>query len=131
MGRPEVHLYRIKLFNLGEQTLPMVLGDGAIRLSYRWFDPHTAQVVANGVRTYIQKNLEPGEILEMPMIVEYPLLEGPYTVQISLVQDFKDPKKIRWFHHPGTPESLEMTINLHGSHTLSPDSIIANNPNKP
>jgi hypothetical protein len=103
--------YRAAL-ELRDEALPLVAGEGCtldvrvenrggavwpwgdarpeIRLSYRWWRGHG--VAAEGLRTPLPAELEPGESALVPLALEAPGTPGRYRLAVDLVHEH-----VRWF----------------------------------
>ena len=83
----------LEVANLGDARWPW--GDGGrpeIRLSYRWRDPSGALVVADGLRTPLPADLDPGRSAIVPVHVAAPARPGTYRLELDLVHEH-----VRWF----------------------------------
>jgi hypothetical protein len=86
----EVRSLDVLVTNLGTVTWPAGDAHPEIRLTYRWW--RGGGVVAEGLRTPLPADLEPGVGALVPMVVRAPGEPGRYRLAVDLVHEH-----VRWF----------------------------------
>jgi predicted component of type VI protein secretion system len=90
----------VTIRNLSDQRWS-AKGPTSVRLSYHWRDWKTNKaVVWDGLRTYLVKDLAPGEEAQLSVKVEAPKEPGVYALELDLVAE-----RIGWFSKNGSPMS--------------------------
>ena len=84
-------LLQVKLTNRGAEAWPNG-GRHPVKLSYRWFTPEGHMVVADGVRSDLPDNLQPGCSVVTFMQVRAPSSPGKFCIAASPVQEY-----VAWF----------------------------------
>jgi hypothetical protein len=71
------------------------------RLGYRWFDLAGNKYnnePAIGLRTELPRDLAPGQVLDVGMVLRAPLIPGRYALKIDMVHE-----GVTWFEDTGQP----------------------------
>ena len=85
-------LLQVRLTNNGSETWPSS-GRNPVHLSYRWRLPESGEIlVADGLRTLLREDVQPGAGQISALQVRAPKEAGPYLLEISLVQE-----QVAWF----------------------------------
>lgn len=85
-------LLQVRLTNNGPETWPSS-GRNPVHLSYRWRLPESGEiVVADGLRTALRGDVQPGASQISALQVRAPKEAGLYLLEISLVQE-----QVAWF----------------------------------
>jgi len=84
-------LLQVKLTNHGQEAWP-AHGRYPVKLSYRWLTPDGQTLVADGLRTDLPGDLEPGASVVTFMHVRTPDMQGQFHLAASPVQEH-----VSWF----------------------------------
>lgn len=79
-------------FNIGEKNT----GKYITNIGYQWFDETGTNLIADGERTQLVKNVAPGEKIYQNMLIAKYNKSGRFILRISLVQE-----GVSWFHGVG------------------------------
>lgn len=85
----------VQITNTGKEVWSAVgIGSGTYRVaaSYRWLDSGGAAVIAEGERTLLPRDVQPGETVELRARVPAPTQPGSYRLLLTLVQE-----SVAWF----------------------------------
>lgn len=96
-GMPQIRIFDVEVTNQGNEPYALAQGVGAVRVSYHWLTPDGTTVIQDGLRTYLQTPLNPGQTRRVPLYVQFPATRGRHLLRISLVQE-----GVAWFYHHGT-----------------------------
>jgi hypothetical protein len=91
----EEYIFNLNIKNLGNQVYTMVDPDQKypIGISYHWLNKNNDIVVAEGVRSYLTKNILPGETENMDITIKTPNQQGEYRLALDMVQEY-----VAWFN---------------------------------
>jgi len=79
---------------------------GRVKLSYHWLDDHGNPIVWDGLRTELERPVEPGAALEQDVALRAPIPPGPYRLAFDLVDEGRF-----WFAEVGNaPLELELDV---------------------
>lgn len=94
-------IMNVHVENLSNQVwnfAPNDMGQNAVYLSYHWFKADDMEnVICDGIRNSIRKDIEPGESIDADMYIEFPDKPGHYVLRLSLLQE-----AVKWFYLDGT-----------------------------
>jgi hypothetical protein len=87
-------------------------GANRVALSYHFLDPKTEQIVhLLGYRTYLPRDLQPGEEVTLDMRIYALRRPGAYLLMWDMVQESPDPEGTVWFSiKSGTPPLVPVEI---------------------
>ena len=95
MGENGSAIIRVK--NISDQTWPF-RGDSkenyGVNLSYYLFNEAGDTPYGDGERTYLPKDLKPGESVELTAFIKAPFKPGKYQIRFEMVQE-----AVAWFGH--------------------------------
>jgi hypothetical protein len=94
----------VTIKNPGSEIWP-AKGQKLVALSYAWLDSNRKEL-SEGNRSYLTKNIAPGESATQQLEIIGFTKPGEYILQISMVQE-----NVAWFMHKGG-KSLEMKISI-------------------
>lgn len=81
-------VYRsMRIKNLGACTLSSKPREG-FYLSYHWYDSNMKQVIKEGLRSALPRDLQPDEEITVPLQIKTPAEPGLYHLQICPVQEY-------------------------------------------
>ena len=81
-------------------------GDNPVNLTYKWLDADTEEVVADGLRTSLSREVEPLEEITMDARVQFPAQPGAYILQIDMVHEM-----VTWFQQKGSsPYEVQVEV---------------------
>jgi hypothetical protein len=73
-------------------------GDNPFNLTYKWLDTEHNEVVADGLRTPLGREVAPLEEVALDARVQFPADPGTYVLMMDMVHEF-----VVWFHWMGSP----------------------------
>ena len=94
---------RLRLENAGSAPWRSRGKDG-VQLSYHWLDPLGNAIVWDGPRTAFPRVVEPGETVELEVVVVAPRPPGSYRLAFDLVEELRF-----WFQEVGS-EPLDLPV---------------------
>ncbi|NFI51515.1 hypothetical protein FDA52_00715 [Clostridium botulinum] len=100
------YLIKLSVRNLGEQTWKEYkynIGN-PIGVSYHWIDQNNKIVIYDGVRTYIQKDIEPNKDAIVDTKIITPTEKGNYKLEFDIVQE-----NVAWF---AESNEIKYTFNV-------------------
>lgn len=108
MRAGETVVLSVKVKNTSSETWTSAKNN-PFRVSYHWRNlSDNKAVVWDGIRTFITKNVVPGEKIAIKAQVKSPETPGQYILQLDVV---KDGKGGGWFGHNGSPIlSIPVTV---------------------
>ncbi|MGH3137003.1 MAG: hypothetical protein ACRDPV_10990 [Gaiellaceae bacterium] len=96
---------RIRLENAGTASWRSRSRDG-VQLSYHWLDPLGNAIVWDGARTPFPRVIEPGEAVELEVVVLAPRPPGSYRLAFDLVEELRF-----WFQEVGSAP-LDLPVDV-------------------
>lgn len=100
-------LLQVRLTNNGSETWPSS-GRNPVHLSYRWRLPESGEiVVADGLRTVLREDVQPGASQVSALQVRAPKEAGSYLLEISLLQE-----QVAWFCDRQTGSASLLPIEI-------------------
>ena len=83
------------------------IGAGSVNMSYRWLAADGAQVVKDGIRSFMPDGLAAHATTIVPLVVDFPDEPGRYVLRLSLVQEGCD-----WFYgaDPSSKRDLDYVV---------------------
>ncbi|GLQ93024.1 Wzt carbohydrate-binding domain-containing protein [Dyella acidisoli] len=99
-------LFPVRLNNKSNVTWP-ALGLQPVALSYRWYSSEGAVLIADGLRTQLPIDVEPGQSIAVVLHVKVPDAKGKLALTVSLVQE-----GVSWFmdRHPSSALVFNLAI---------------------
>jgi hypothetical protein len=89
----EIRPVYVRVTNRGSEAWPWDADAGPpIRCAYRWLHPNGTVLVAEGHRTSFTRDVQPGESVVVPLLVEAPAARGAYLLEVDVVHEH-----VRWF----------------------------------
>jgi hypothetical protein len=79
---------------------------GRVKLSYHWLDDKGNPIVWDGLRSELERPLEPGGTAELDVALRAPIPPGPYRLAFDLVEEGRF-----WFAELGN-EPLELEVDV-------------------
>jgi uncharacterized protein YcfL len=79
---------------------------GNVELAYHWLDKSGKEVVRDGLRTSLSKNLAPGDTTTVRARIKAPAVPGDYILRISMVQE-----GVSWFEWKGA-KPLDIPVSV-------------------
>ncbi len=122
---------RLQLENAGSAPWRSRGRDG-VQLSYHWLDPLGNAIVWDGPRTSFPRVVEPGETVELEVVVVAPRPPGSYRLAFDLVEELRF-----WFQEVGSaPLDLpvdvksriaerRLGVEMHGGHDPETEAALA------
>jgi len=87
-------------------TSGAITGSSFVTLSYHWQNEHGRQVVFDGERTALPRDVYPGDTLDVDMKLKAPRRNGDYVLRVTLVQE-----GVAWFEERGaTPLDVRVAV---------------------
>ena len=111
-------LANVQFRNAGRAVMPSA-GDGRVTLAYEWGGPAGAATPADN-RTPLPVDLLPGQVITLPVRLQTPVIPGPYTLMLKLVQE-----GVRWLEPVFGPFPVAVR---HGAGFQAPPHWILNGP---
>ena len=74
---------RVELENAGSATWR----PRRVKLSYHWLDGHGNPIVWDGLRTELERSIEPGGLVQASLELRGPIPPGPYALALDLVEE--------------------------------------------
>lgn len=100
-------LLQVRLTNNGSETWPSS-GRNPVHLSYRWRLPESGEiVVADGLRTVLREDVQPGASQVSALQVRAPKEAGSCLLEISLVQE-----QVAWFCDRQTGSACLLPVEI-------------------
>jgi hypothetical protein len=122
---------RLRLENAGSAPWRS-RGREGVQLSYHWLDPLGNAIVWDGPRTSFARAVEPGETIELEVVVVAPRPPGSYRLAFDLVEELRF-----WFQEVGSapldlPVNVEsriaerrLGVEMHGGHDPETEAALA------
>lgn len=83
--------------NTSKQNWPCS-GHRPVVLCYHWLDARGAMLVYEGERTFLPRDIAPGEQVRLSVIIKSPDQAGETILQLTMLQEF-----VSWFDQSGVP----------------------------
>jgi hypothetical protein len=99
-------LLPVRLKNESKLTWP-AFGLQPVVLSYRWYTDEGEVLVADGLRTQLPGDIEPGQSLAIVLHVKVPDIKGRLTLVASLIQE-----GVAWFMDPLPSSALKFDLAI-------------------
>jgi hypothetical protein len=104
----------VELENAGTATWRS-LGDAGVQLAYHWLDERGNPIVWDGLRTALERPVEPGERLRATLTIRGPIPPGRYRLALDLVDESR-----AWFAELGNaPLELDCAVEPRIPRTLA------------
>ena len=96
---------RLQVENAGTATW-RATGDRAVQFSYHWLDDRGNAIVWDGVRTPLDRMVEPGQRAELELTLELPQPPGRYRLAFDVLEEYRF-----WWSEVGVlPLELEIDV---------------------
>src|SRR5437588_2391370 len=79
----------VELENAGSATWRTRGAEDGIFLSYHWLDERGNPIVWDGMRTPLERTVEPGESLQQQLALRAPIPPGRYRLAVDLVEEHR------------------------------------------
>lgn len=98
---------RAQVSNTSNEVFSPYPGKGAVNVSYHWLSDEGGKIAKDGIRTSLPGPLNPGESIEIPIVVEFPDQAGAYTLRLTPVQE-----GCAWFYlvEPASAFDIRYTV---------------------
>jgi hypothetical protein len=105
---PKREFIKLRITNTSSnETFSPFRGAGSVNVSYIWMSADGTQAIQEGIRSFLPTSLDPGESAEVPVLVEYPNLNGKYILRITLIQE-----GCAWLYKLNPSISVDIPYNL-------------------
>lgn len=102
----EVFSLQTQVTNTSQETWP-AQGTTRVNLSYHWLDSEAGQTVAEGRRTALPRDLEPGGEIEVQQTFRAPDQPGTYVLELDMVRE-----RVSWFARKRPGQTLRVTVEV-------------------
>ena len=82
-------------------------GTTRVNLSYHWLDSEAVQTVAEGRRTALPRDLEPGGEIEVQQTFRAPDQPGTYVLELDMVRE-----RVSWFARKRPGQTLRVAVEV-------------------
>jgi hypothetical protein len=101
-------LLSIRIENTSKETWCAIGRNKLVNLTYRWYTDQNKIIIADGLRTSLPCDVEPGSSLIIPMRIRSLNQKGKYRLVISLVQE-----SVAWFVERNPKSACILDVELH------------------
>lgn len=95
-----------RVTNTSRETWP-AQGTTRVNLSYHWLDAEDGQTLAEGRRTPLPMDLQPGAEVEVQQTIRAPEQPGTYVLELDLVRE-----RVSWFSRRQPGQTHQATIDV-------------------
>lgn len=103
----DFEVFHVRLENKSSNALQSCLGEGSVHMSYHILSEDGNTVVKDGIRTILPHKIAPGMIVDLPVVVEYPVKPGRYILRLSPVQEAHV-----WFYNANPESKLDLPFEI-------------------